>query len=163
MDETLPDHRAITVPVPTADIIAEVQNQGLEAAAISHFVVQLSDKRFDLLMQLIAGIPYDFNKPWPFWFYIGKIVSKAFFGVEDQLEWLNAVRVRTREFIAFSNTSTVKDDGLNDETRRIQVVEVDFLKPQPGENIKVFWKPARGIISKQVENWIDYQSSQSCN
>lgn len=40
MDPTLPDHRAITVPVPTADIIAEVQNQGLEAAAISHFVVQ---------------------------------------------------------------------------------------------------------------------------
>ncbi|KAK8917136.1 hypothetical protein H634G_09251 [Metarhizium anisopliae BRIP 53293] len=159
MDQTLPDHRAITVPVPTADITAEVQNQGLEAAAISHFVVQ----RFNLLMQLIAGIPYDFDKPWPFWFYIGKIVSKAFFSVEDQLEWLNAVRVRTREFIAFSNTSTVNDNGPNDETRRIQVVEVNFLKPQPGENIKLFWKPARGIISKQVENWIDYQSSQSCN
>lgn len=103
-------------------------------------------------MQLIAGVPYDFDKPWPFWFFIGKIVSKAFFGVEDQLEWLNAVRVRTREFIAFSNTSTVEDDGPNDETRRIQVVEVDFLKPQPGENIKLFWKPARGIISQQVEN-----------
>lgn len=103
-------------------------------------------------MQIIAGIPYDFNKPWPFWFFISNIVSKAFFGVEDQLEWLNAVRVRTREFIAFSNTGTIKDAGPTHEIRRIQVVEVDFLKPQPGENIKLFWKPARGIISQQVEN-----------
>ncbi|KID93350.1 hypothetical protein MAJ_10688, partial [Metarhizium majus ARSEF 297] len=101
MDETLPDNRAITAPVPTVDITAEVRNQGLEAAAISHF-------RFQSLMQIIAGIPYDFNKSWPFWFFIGKIVSKAFFGVEDQLEWLNVVRVRTREFIAFSNTGTIK-------------------------------------------------------
>lgn len=46
MDPTLPDHRAITVPVPTADITAEVQNQGLEAAAISHFVVQYGIQKY---------------------------------------------------------------------------------------------------------------------
>jgi hypothetical protein len=47
---------------------------------------RLSDRRLDSIMQSIAGVPYSFNKPWPFWFFIGKIVSKAFFDDEEQLD-----------------------------------------------------------------------------
>lgn len=106
-------------------------------------------------MQSIAGVPYSFNKPWPFWFFIGKIVSKAFFDDEEQLEWLNAVRVRTREFIAFTNTQKKKGSNTeesNVENMELQIVEVDFSKPQPGEDLTLFWKPARGIIYQKVQD-----------
>lgn len=106
-------------------------------------------------MQSIAGVPYNFNKPWPFWFFVGKIISKAFFDDEEQLEWLNAVRVRTREFIAFTNTQKEKASDhkeSNIEKTELHIVEVDFSKPQPGENLKLFWKPAREIICQKVQN-----------
>jgi hypothetical protein len=89
-------------------------------------------------MQSVVGVPYDFNKPWTFRFYIGKIVSMAYFDDEDQLGWLNAVRVRTREFIAFTNTwkkgASPKNESHTDKTE-LQVVEVGFSKPQPGEDL----------------------------
>jgi hypothetical protein len=106
-------------------------------------------------MQSIAGIPYDSNMPWPFWFLIGEIVSKAFFSDEGRLEWLNAVRVRTREFIAFTNIQSNRvsnQDKTDIEEAKLQVVEVDFSRPQPGEALNLFWKPARPIISKKVQD-----------
>lgn len=106
-------------------------------------------------MQSIAGVPYDFNMPWPFWFFIGKIMSKAFFGDEEQLEWFNAVRVRNREFIAFTNTQRKRasdQEESNIEEAELQVVEVDFSKPRPGDNLTLFWKPARGIIRQKVHD-----------
>lgn len=110
----------------------------------------------DAIIQSIAGVPYDFNKPWPFWFFIGKIVSKAFFGDEEQLEWFNAVRVRTREFIAITNIQKKGDFDPNEwniKKIRPQIVEVDFFKPQPGEDLKLFWKPAREIIYQKVQDY----------
>lgn len=106
-------------------------------------------------MQSIAGVPYNFNKPWPFWFFIGKIVSKAFFDDEEQLEWLNAVRVRSREFIAFTNTQkkiASNQEESNIDKTVLQIVETDFSKPQPGEDLNFFWKPARGIIYQKVQD-----------
>jgi hypothetical protein len=94
-----------------------------------------------------VGVPYEFNKPWPFWFFIGKIVSKAFFNNDQQLEWLNAVRVRNTEFIAFTNAGKEETDG----NRKPQVIEVDFAKPQPGKKLELFWKPARGLIGQKVQ------------
>ena len=97
-------------------------------------------------MQSVASISYDFNKPWPFWFFIGKIISKCFFNDEGQLEWLNAVRVRSREFIAFTNPPKNADET------NLQIVEIDFIKPQPNETLKMFWKPARAIIRQKVKD-----------
>lgn len=105
-------------------------------------------------MQCCAGLAYDPNKPWPFWFFIGKVLSKALFGDEQQLKWLNAVRVQNREFIAFTNMrgESMSDlELLNRDKGRLQVIEVDFSKPVPGEDLKAFWKPARGIICQRVE------------
>lgn len=105
-------------------------------------------------MQSIAEIPYNFNKPWPFWFFVGKIVSKAFFNDEEQLKWLNTVQVRNREFIAFTNIQIdiPNQEEPNTGKGKLRVVEIDFSKPQPGENLKLFWKPARGIICKKVQD-----------
>lgn len=116
---------------------------------------RLSDRRLDSIMQSIAGVPYDFDKPWPFWFFIGKIISKAFFDDEEQLEWFNSVRVRTREFIAFTNTKRQKASNqgeLSIEKTGLRVIEVDFSKPQPGEDLKLNWKPAREIICQKVRD-----------
>ena len=102
-------------------------------------------------MQSVARVPYNFNKPWPFWFFTGKIMSKAFFDAEEQLEWLNAVRVRTREFIAFTNPKKKKASNQEPNIKNVelQVIEVDFPKPQPGERLKLFWKSSRGIICQK--------------
>lgn len=40
MDETLPDDKAITVPVPTVDVTTEDRYKYVLTADISHFVVQ---------------------------------------------------------------------------------------------------------------------------
>ncbi|KAE8401950.1 hypothetical protein BDV37DRAFT_285210 [Aspergillus pseudonomiae] len=146
MDEALPDNEAITVPVLLAEVTAEERSRTFPVADITHFVVQRSDRRLDLIMQSVAGIPYSFNKPWPFWFFICKIVSKALFDDENQLKWLNAVRVRDREFIAFTNTQS------NVEEAKLQVVEIDLPKPQPGEPLKLFGRPAREIICPKVQD-----------
>jgi hypothetical protein len=109
-------------------------------------------------MQSVAGVPYNFDKPWPFWFFIGKIISKQFFGNEQQLEWLNATRVGSRrEFIAFSNTLNIGQKELSKDGKpKLQVVEVNFRKPQPGEDLKLFWKPASKLICQRVRErtWI---------
>ncbi|RDH31153.1 hypothetical protein BDQ94DRAFT_160744 [Aspergillus welwitschiae] len=130
MDETLPDDKAITVPVPAVDLTVENRFQALNVADISHFVVQYS----------CAGPNYDFDKPWPFWFFIGKTLSKAFLGNEDQLEWFNAVRVRDREFITLTNVGREnsldsremnhdldekRDPGIEDERSKAQHQEGD--------------------------------------
>ncbi|EPS34446.1 hypothetical protein PDE_09410 [Penicillium oxalicum 114-2] len=158
MDETLPDDRAILAPVPTVDLTVEDRFRTLKTADISHVVVQLSDKRLDSIMQCHAGLTYNFDRPWPFWFLIGKALSKAFFGDEQQLRWFNFLRVWNREFVAFTNMrgESMSDlELLNRDKDKLQVIEVDFLKPVPGENLKAFWKPARGIICQRVEAWLE--------
>lgn len=40
MDETLPDSKAIIVPVPMAKVAAEDRYEAFQVANISHFVVQ---------------------------------------------------------------------------------------------------------------------------
>lgn len=82
-------------------------------------------------------------------------MSKAFYGNEQQLEWLNAVRVGTREFIAFNNTQANKDvDKIEGSSKDVlfQVVEVGFSKPRPGADLELFWKPARKVIAQKVQN-----------
>ena len=49
---------------------------------------------------------------------------------------MNAVRVRTRKFIAFTNKQKQKAFNIDDapiEEMKLQVVEVDFSKPSPAK------------------------------
>lgn len=99
-------------------------------------------------MQSVAGISYNCDKPRPFWFFVGKIVSNALFGIEEDLEWLNTVIVWEMKFISFANTqyivSNQGEEGTTGEDLR--VVEVEFPKPQQGGSLNLFWKPTRAII-----------------
>lgn len=49
--------------------------------------------------------------------------------------------------------TSIRKSGIS---RKPQIVEVDFSKPQPSEDLKLFWKPARGIIYQKVQDceWI---------
>jgi hypothetical protein len=112
-------------------------------------------------MQSVAGVPYNFNEPWEFWFFIGKIISKVFFGNEQQLEWFNATRVGSQlEFIKYSNIQKKGNNPqqeLSDEGRpKLLVIEVNFHKSRPGEDLKLFWKPARELMCQKVQEctWI---------
>lgn len=40
---------------------------------------------------------------------------------------------------------------MNRGEGKLRVIEVDFPKPIPGEDLKAFWKPAREIIRQRVE------------
>jgi hypothetical protein len=64
---------------------------------------------------------------------------------------MNTTRVRTREFIAFTNT-TYMEKKLTGTAGPIVVLEVDVLKPHVNEPLEVFWKPARGLISQRVRH-----------
>ncbi|KAL4962443.1 uncharacterized protein BDV14DRAFT_202777 [Aspergillus stella-maris] len=127
---------------------------------------RLSDKRFDSVIQHRSDdLHYDFNKSWSFWFFVGKILSNALFGNEEQLEWLNVTRVRDREFISFTkvwgNKAVLDSERKLDDNESLQIVEVDFIKPVPGEELKAFWKPAREIICQRVQWWVQYERDRA--
>ncbi len=89
---------------------------------------------------------YNYDFPYAFWFFLGKIASKPLFQNESQLEILSFVRVRNREFVGHANKHR---DVSRDQT--LNVVEVDLQKPQPNEPVQIFWKPARGIIIGKIK------------
>ena len=97
-----------------------------------------------------VGVEYDYDFPTPFWYYHGKVVAKAIYGNEKQLRLLNCSRVQTREFISFTN-ATFADRKAAGTAMPLNVVEVDILKPKPGEPLEIFWKPARGVITQRVK------------
>jgi hypothetical protein len=71
------------------------------------------------------------------------MISKAFFQNERRLLVLNFTRVRTTEFIAYTNSSFKKGDKL-------KVVELSFAKPGGSEPFQVFWQPAQGVIAEGI-------------
>ncbi|KAM0667227.1 hypothetical protein ACQRIU_005082 [Beauveria bassiana] len=146
MDWSLPDIDKVTVPVPAVEVMTEERNKGLDMSKVTHYVVQLSDRRFNCLMQAMAGVPFDRDSPWGFWFFIGKVVSKAFFNDERRLKWFNSVRISTRAFIGFADTAVSFDEKEDAQNGALYILELDFLKPRPRESIKLFWKPARPPI-----------------
>ncbi|KAM3533172.1 hypothetical protein MY4038_003597 [Beauveria bassiana] len=103
----------------------------------------------------MAGVPFDHDSPWGFWFFIGKVVSKAFFNDERRLKWFNSVRISTRAFIGFADTAVSFDEKEDAQNGALCILELDFLKPQPRESIKLFWKPARHPIYRSVRLWLE--------
>ncbi len=104
------------------------------------------------------GYQYDWNVPSPFWDFLGRMAAKAVFDDKVELKELNFVAIRRREFIAYT-TSTWKAAA---ETQKaagktgmegmppLNVVEVNFKKPQPGKPIKVTWTPARALFTSKI-------------
>lgn len=87
----------------------------------------------------------------PFWFFLGKIISRALFQEDSWLEVLNYVPVRNIEFVGYTNKQRSDEDDTSSARVVTNVIEVHFSRPQPGEPIRVFWKPARGLIVQKIE------------
>ncbi|OAA61396.1 hypothetical protein ISF_05475 [Cordyceps fumosorosea ARSEF 2679] len=62
---------------------------------------------------------------------------------ENRLEVLNFIAVRRHEYVAFE-TQRGREQGSE---------EVTLNRPQPGHPIRCFWKPAREIITRQVQEY----------
>lgn len=77
--------------------------------------------------------------------FIGRAISKAFFGDELQLQWFKAGQIRNMDYITFRNVQ--RTEPL---VGTIQVIVVDFLEPVPGQNLKAVWKPVPGITLQSV-------------
>lgn len=101
-------------------------------------------------MQFV-GVEYLSDFPTPFWYYYRKIVAKGIYANGKQLRLLNCIRMRTRVFSSFTN-ATFADRKAAGKVIPLNVVEVDILKPRPGEPLQLFWKPARGIIIQRVKH-----------
>jgi hypothetical protein len=82
---------------------------------------------------------------------IGKTLSVVFFGNETQLEWLATERLGRRKFIAFTNVGK-KDLGQSQSLsdRELKAVEVMFMRTNPREIQKAFWRPARNLVFHKV-------------
>ncbi|KKK12254.1 hypothetical protein ARAM_002692, partial [Aspergillus rambellii] len=158
MDRTLPEHQAITAVVPTVPVKCNDQPGRFPLRESTHFVLRLSDKRLEGIMRSVIGISYDFHRPWPFWYFVGKIMSKALFGTEheNQLELLNSARVHNREFILFSNAhrpdSRQQGDKASGRERQIRVVHVECTYPKRGVEMELGWTPAREDVCQLVQH-----------
>ena len=73
-----------------------------------------------------VGVEYLSDFPTPFWYYYGKIVAEGIYGNEKQLRLLNCIRVRTREFISFTN-ATFTGRKAAGKVMPLDVVKVDML------------------------------------
>ena len=91
--------------------------------------LRLSETRISAIMAFV-GVPYDHNRPWAFWFYVGKIVSKNLFNDPQQLDWFNVVPVNNKEIV---------------------VIEVHISRPKPGKELQIFWRPARDMITEHIQ------------
>ncbi|SPQ25477.1 58f2769c-02f8-434a-b803-ce8e5af8da4a [Thermothielavioides terrestris] len=107
------------------------------------------------------GYQYDWAVPSPFWDFLGRIASKAIFDDQVDLRELNFVAIGRREFVAYTTSTwraaanAQKAAGLAglEGLPPLNVIEVNFKKPQPGQPIEVTWAPARALFTAKIREW----------
>ncbi|KAJ3521748.1 hypothetical protein NM208_g13152 [Fusarium decemcellulare] len=144
--------------VPDVQLQCEDRYASFDLKSVSHVVLQISLGRQQRVFTQI-GVKYDWNFPFPFWFFLGKMLSKALFGDDSLLEILNCVHMKQYEFVGYVNKDRVVDDDKDIET--VKVIDVYIKRPQPGQPIQIFWKPARGIVVQKIEQWVKERRSLS--
>ncbi|GLA34486.1 hypothetical protein AnigIFM63309_007035 [Aspergillus niger] len=144
MEPTLPAD-TITAPVPEIDLIVEDQYHDLVLSDTRYFIAQFPDRRLNSIMEFCTSIGFNPNQTLLFRDFIGRTISKAFFGDELQLQWFKAGQIRNMDYITFRNVQ--RTEPL---VGTIQVIVVDFLEPVPGQNLKAVWKLVPGITLQSV-------------
>lgn len=105
------------------------------------------------------GYQYDWDVPFPFWDFLGRIVAKAVFDDQSDLKDLNFMVVGRQEFISYT-TSTWKAAADRQQAAGLvglegmpppNVIEASFGKPQPGQPIEVKWAPARPLFTAKIK------------
>ncbi|KAL9562999.1 hypothetical protein ACKAV7_012741 [Fusarium commune] len=116
-----------------------------ESDCVTHVVLLVSDARQRQVFAQI-GVQHDYDYPFPFWHFLGKMISQALFENETSLEILSFTRVNGREFVGFETKNYPKSNNSTD----INVIEVSLKRPQPNEPMEIFWRPDRGIIIQRL-------------
>ncbi|KAK0609693.1 hypothetical protein B0T17DRAFT_512528 [Bombardia bombarda] len=160
VEENTPDRDNVQAPIPEAQVTCEehVKNK-INLKTISHVVIRISDARQGQVFRYV-GYQFDTNRPTPFWYFLGKIAAQAIYGDVAELLLLNYTRVHDIEFIAFTTAlwaTAVKTQRLasaEPPPLNFNVIQVEFIKPQPGNPLELFWKPAHGYITNKIKDWI---------
>ncbi|KAK3297242.1 uncharacterized protein B0H64DRAFT_121410 [Chaetomium fimeti] len=162
-----PDAGAIDAQVPDARVTAEERFATFDLSAVSHVVIQVSITRQQDIFRRV-GYQYDWDRPGPFWHFLGKIAAKAIFNDEIKLDVLNYIPLGRREFICYTTptwTATVKAreaDGLT-EPPPLHVIEVNFKKPVPSQPLEMSWVPARDRVLLQIRRWNEDSGGEEDN
>lgn len=115
--------------------------------------LSLSDTRISDIIESATGAVYDSNDTPEYLDFIGKMLSKAIFGKENQLEWLGTECHGRCQFFAFTNIKKTEKCAQSQSSAdgRLQVIEIMFLRSRPQEKRKIFWRPAREIVCRLVQ------------
>ncbi|KAJ6787375.1 hypothetical protein PWT90_06303 [Aphanocladium album] len=148
----LPYDRALAeFPIPPTLVQYYPDYGECDFASVTHLVLKVYYiEQAKILAR--AGIRYNWDFPFLFWHFLGRIVSHVFLGAEDQLSLIHASVAGDREFVSFATRGYV--DSSSHRTRVIEVHlgwedEHDPLVDQ----LRAFWKPARRNIIANI-NWI---------
>ncbi|KAK4151835.1 hypothetical protein C8A00DRAFT_35504 [Chaetomidium leptoderma] len=154
LTEGVPDDAAISALVLEVRATTEERFKDFAIDAITHVVISVTlSRQIDILGYV--GYQYDWGCPGPCWYFLGKIVAKGVFDDKTELQELNYVAIRRREFIAYTTSmwgaavEAEKAAGRAEKPPR-SVIEVHFKKPQPGQPLEMTWAPARGLIAARV-------------
>ncbi|CAG8888070.1 unnamed protein product [Penicillium egyptiacum] len=144
MTETHSSAEVIAASLAALDVQYESKFRDYDLSAVAHIVVQN-------IMNSNPDISNEYDNE-GYLDIIGKILSVTFFGNENQLEWLGTERVGRRKFVAFTNIKNKEKWVQNQSPRhgKLKVVEVMFMRTNPREKQKIFWRPARKIVFRRV-------------
>ncbi|KAF5696952.1 hypothetical protein FGLOB1_13147 [Fusarium globosum] len=131
--------------LPKVRLLGEERYISFELDCVTHVVLQISDARQQQVFAQI-GVQHDYDYPFPFWHFLGKMISQALLENETSLEILSFTRVNDHEFVGFENKNSPKSNNSTD----LNVIEVSLKRPQPNEPMEIFWRPARGIIIQRL-------------
>ncbi|KAM3439013.1 hypothetical protein NHJ13734_003948 [Beauveria thailandica] len=147
LNPKMPDREAVADwVVPDITQINQDKLTDFHPSHVSHVVLIISLHRQEQIMRRV-GVRYDSKRPFPFWHFIGKIVSRALFGRDDGLEVMNYIAVRRTEYVAFTTRRC-----LDGETTHVNVIEVTFERPQPGSPLQCVWKPAGQLVVSKIQD-----------
>ncbi|KAJ5384529.1 hypothetical protein N7517_002440 [Penicillium concentricum] len=150
MAETRSSPKVITLSLPNLDIKCEDRFKNYDFTNITHVVVHLSD----IIIKSINANT-DTSSEYVSEDYlniIAKMLSVKFFGNETQLECLDTERLGRRKFVAFTNIEK-KMERVQSQSpceEKLEVIEVMFLRTNPRETQKAFWRPARALVFRKV-------------
>ncbi|EKV07370.1 UPF0648 protein C3H5.09c [Penicillium digitatum] len=154
MAEARSSPEVIGVSLPALEVQHETKFEDYSLTDITHVVVHLSDitpKNIRNIMNFNADTSYEYDGKY-YVDLIGKMLSVTFFGNENQLELLGTELMGRRVFVAFTNIEQKKELDLNQSSRheKLQVAEVMFMRTNPRETLKIFWRPARAMVLQRV-------------
>ncbi|KAK4871381.1 hypothetical protein LT330_000618 [Penicillium expansum] len=154
MAETRSSPEVINASLPALEVQHENKFKDYNFSDITHVVVHLSDitiRNIQNMMNSKSNTSNEYENK-GYLEIIGKMLSLTFFGNENQLEYLDTEHVGRRKFVAFTNIQKKEkpDQSQSPSHEKLQVIEVIFMRTNPRETLKIFWRPARAIVFQRV-------------